>query len=240
MKDEIFAEGDFKSGSFRFDDGVANCFDDMANRCIPYYREVIQITASAALKFLPENGTVLDIGCSTGNTLLFIAKTLSDKNVKLIGIDPSESMLKKAEEKSSVFTYSHDIEFQMGDAESCELPDCDMIIMNYTLQFIPVSKRKDVIKRMYKALKPGGVLILSEKLRQEDQDVEDFNTETYEAFKAGNGYSYLEIANKRQALENILVPGSLTGNLSLLNESGFSRVEILFKWLNFTTFLAIK
>ena len=240
MKDEIFSEGNFQKGSFRFNDAVASVFDDMASRCIPYYKEVIQLTASAADKFLNDQATVYDIGCSTGNTLLFIAKTLRDKNVKLIGIDPSESMLKKAEEKAAVYTYSHDIDFLQGSCESFEFQKADMIILNYTLQFISPENREAVISRLYKALKPGGILILSEKLRQEDRDVEEFNTETYEAFKAGNGYSYLEIANKRQALENILVPGSLTGNLDLLNNCGFDRVEILFKWLNFSTFLAIK
>ena len=115
-----------------------------------------------------------------------------------------------------------------------------MIILNYTLQFIDPKNRLELISKLYESLKPGGFLVLSEKLRQEDEDVEEFNTETYEAFKAGNGYSYLEIANKRQALENILVPGSLDSNLELLNNSGFSRVEILFKWLNFSTFLAFK
>lgn len=240
MKDEIFSEGNFPEGSFRFNDAVASCFDDMANRCIPYYREVIQLTASAADKFLSDQARVYDIGCSTGNTLLFIAKTLRDKNVKLIGIDPSESMLKKAEEKASVYTYSHDIEFLKGSCEDFQFEQADMIILNYTLQFINPEDRKSIISRLHEALKPGGILILSEKLRQEDEAVEEFNTETYEAFKAGNGYSYLEIANKRQALENFLVPGSLTGNLNLLNESGFDRVEILFKWLNFSTFLAFK
>lgn len=240
MKDEIFAEGKFQRGSFQFNDTVASVFDDMANRCIPYYREVIQLSASAADKFIPDNGLVYDVGCSTGNTLLFIAKALRDKKIKLVGIDPAESMLNKAREKASVYTYSHDIQFLKGSAESFDFKDADMIILNYTLQFIEVDQRPALIKKLYDSLKPGGMLILSEKLRQEDEDVQSFNTKTYEAFKAGNGYSYLEIANKRQALENILVPGSLSSNLDLLNNSGFDRVEILFKWLNFTTFLAFK
>lgn len=240
MKDEIFADGDFQSGSFRFDDTVAKVFDDMTSRCIPYYKEVIQLSAKVAEKFVPENGLIYDLGCSTGNTLFFIAKTLRNKKVKLIGIDPSKSMLGKAAEKSSLFTYTHDIKFLTGKAESYALQAADMIILNYTLQFISVKKRLKLITKLHNSLKPGGVLIMSEKIRQEDIRVEAFHTQVYEAFKAANGYSYLEIANKRQALENILIPGSLAGNLSLLNESGFSRVEILFKWLNFTTFMAIK
>ena len=240
MKDEIFAEGEFQRGSFRFNDSVASVFDDMATRCIPYYNEVIQLTASAADKFISDNGLIYDIGCSTGNTLLFISKALRDRKINLIGIDPSESMLNKAQEKASVYTYSHDIQFLEGSAESYEFKAADMIILNYTLQFIEVDQRPALIKKLYDSLKPGGMLIMSEKLCQEDENVQEFNTETYEAFKAGNGYSYLEIANKRQALENILVPGSLTSNLDLLNTAGFERVEILFKWLNFTTFLVFK
>lgn len=240
MKDEIFAEGKFQRGSFRFNDAVASVFDDMATRCIPYYQEVIQLSASAADKFIPDNGLVYDIGSSTGNTLLFIAKALRDKKINLIGIDPSESMLNKAREKASVYTYSHDIQFLEGSAESFDFKKADMIILNYTLQFIEVSQRPALIQKLYDSLNPGGMLLLSEKLCQEDEDVQEFNTETYEAFKAGNGYSYLEIANKRQALENILVPGSLSSNLDLLQDSGFHRIEIIFKWLNFTTFLAFK
>jgi tRNA (cmo5U34)-methyltransferase len=240
MKDNIFADGDFNSGSFRFNEDVAYVFDDMANRSIPYYKEVIQLTAEIANSLVPENGQVYDIGCSTGNTLIFLAKTLKDKPIKLTGYDPSEAMVSKALEKASVFTYSHDISFEVNSCQKCSLKNADMIILNYTLQFIDVEERNEVIQKLYDSLNPGGVLIMSEKLRQEDKKIEDFNTSTYENFKSGNGYSFLEIANKRQALENILVPDSLSGNLSLLNRNGFKNVEILFKWLNFTTFAAFK
>ncbi len=240
MKDQIFANGDFESGSFRFNNDVASVFDDMANRSIPFYKEVIHLVAEAAKSFTPTGGTIYDIGCSTGNTLIYLAKALHGKDINLIGYDPAKAMISKATEKAKVFTYSHDIHFEINDCQNCNLKEADMVILNYTLQFVDVSERDTVIEKIYKSLKPGGVLILSEKLRQEDQDVESYNTKTYEHFKNGNGYSFLEIANKRQALENILIPGSLTDNISMLNRSGFERVEILFKWLNFTTFAAFK
>ena len=240
MKDSLFAEGDFERGSFRFNDEVASVFDDMAGRSIPFYREVINISGALAEKFLPENGTVYDIGCATGNTLIFLAKHLQGRNIRLIGYDPAEAMINKAREKSAVFTYSHAVEFKIDNCENCSLENADMVILNYTLQFIDRDKRDSVIKKIYDSLKPGGILLLSEKLRQSDKAVEEFNTETYESFKSGNGYSYLEIANKRQALEKVLNPDSLSGNLNLLERNGFSRIEILFKWLNFTTFAAFK
>ena len=240
MKDEVFANGDFQPGSFRFNNEVASVFDDMANRSIPYYQEVIYICGQLADSFIPNNGFIYDIGCATGNTLTYLAKTLKDKNVNLIGFDPSESMISKAREKADVFTYGHDIVFKAETCQSCDLANADMVILNYTLQFIDVEERQTMIDKIYNSLNPGGILIMSEKLRQEDKLVEKFNTKTYESFKSGNGYSFLEIANKRQALENILVPDSLSGNLDLLKRSGFSRTEILFKWLNFTTFAAFK
>ena len=129
MKDSLFAEGDFEKGSFRFNDSVASVFDDMAGRSIPFYREVIEIAGSLAEKFLPAGGTVYDIGCATGNTLIFLSKRLQNRNIRLVGYDPAEAMIKKAEEKAGVFTYSHGIEFKIDNCENCSLENADMIIL---------------------------------------------------------------------------------------------------------------
>ena len=240
MKDEIFSEGSSGKGSFRFNQQVANVFDDMANRSIPYYQDVIQIIGQLANSFVADGGLICDLGCSTGSTLIFLAKVLQGKNIRLVGCDPAAAMLVKAREKSERFTYSHNIFFEQNSCEDMDLEQADMILLNYTLQFIEEKQRPALLKKLYKGLKPGGVLILSEKLRQQNSIVEDFNTKSYESFKAGNGYSFLEIANKRQALENILVPGSLEDNLNMLSKAGFEESEILFKWLNFATFAAFK
>ncbi|MCM8535661.1 MAG: carboxy-S-adenosyl-L-methionine synthase CmoA [Lentisphaeraceae bacterium] len=239
-KDEVFSAGNFTPGSFKFNDEVATVFDDMATRCIPYYHEVIHLTAQAAAKFVPDSGKIYDLGCSTGSTLIYLAKYLKDTKVNMTGYDPAPAMLTKAREKSNVFTYSHEINFDEGVCQTADISDANMVIMNYTLQFVDATKRNDVIKKIYDNLKPGGIFILSEKLREPTEEFESFNTETYENFKAGNGYSFLEIANKRQALENILVPQSTEDNVSMLTRAGFSKVDILFKWLNFATFIAIK
>jgi tRNA (cmo5U34)-methyltransferase len=240
MKDEIFSNGEFSSGSFRFNDQVASVFDDMANRSIPFYQEVIRLISEAALRFVPEKGHIYDLGCSTGNTLIQISRVLHGRGVSLKGYDPAVAMLKKATEKASTFTFSQDIVFSEGICKDADTSNADMILLNYTLQFINQAERPEMVKKLCDSINPGGVLILSEKLRQEDKAIETFNTEVYEKFKAGNGYSHLEIANKRQALENILVPRSLEDNRQLLLDAGFSRVEILFKWLNFTTLIAFR
>jgi len=240
MRDEVFDGAEPQTGSFRFNESVASAFDDMAVRCIPYYKEIIRLTCEAASRMLPQQARIFDIGCSTANTLLALARSCPEKNFQLTGCDPSAEMIAKAREKCELFTYSHDIEFICSDCQSLEIPTSDMVIMNYTLQFIPPAERPSIIRKIYQSLKPGGIFILSEKLRQDSPLVEKFNTAAYEQFKADNGYSFLEIANKRQALENILIPQSLTGNTTLLSEAGFSTVEPLFKWLNFATFIAVK
>lgn len=240
MKDEFFSEGDFSSGSFKFNEGVANVFDDMAVRCIPNYKEVIHLTAQAAETFVPDNGHVYDLGCSTGSTLIYMSKFLTKKNVKMTGYDPAEAMLQKAKDKADLFTYSHEIKFEKGISEDADISNANLVIMNYTLQFIDKAKRPDVIDRIYQNLEAGGIFLISEKLREPNEKIEQFNTQIYESFKAGNGYSFLEIANKRQALENILVPQSTEENIEMLKTAGFSRVDILSKWLNFATFIAFK
>jgi len=240
MKDDIFSRGESASGSFCFNNDVASVFDDMANRSIPYYKEVIQLCGQTAATFVPNGGLVYDLGCSTGNTLLYLAKTLHDRQVRLVGCDPATAMLEKARQKADGFTYSHNITFIQSGCEEISLEQADMIILNYTLQFIDKSERSSLLKKIYQSLKPGGLLLLSEKLRQENTRVESFNTDTYEKFKAGNGYSFLEIANKRQALENILVPESLNQNIDRLKNAGFQEVETIFKWLNFASFAAFK
>ncbi|MCH2206449.1 MAG: carboxy-S-adenosyl-L-methionine synthase CmoA [Lentisphaerales bacterium] len=240
MKDEIFSKGQFSSGSFKFTQGVATVFDDMATRCIPNYKEVIHLTSQVADKFVPENGRVYDLGCSTGSTLIYMSKQLKNKAVKLTGYDPAEAMLKKANEKAASFTYSHDILFTEGAAENADISKANLVIMNYTLQFVDKEKRPELLQKIYNNIEKGGIFILSEKLHEPHSPIEDFNTETYESFKAGNGYSFLEIANKRQALENILVPQSTEENIDMLKKAGFSRIDILSKWLNFATFIAFK
>ena len=240
MKDQIFSDGDFSSGSFKFTDGVASVFDDMAVRCIPHYKEVIHLTSQVAEKFVPDDGNVYDLGCSTGSTLIYMSKHLTKSNVSMTGYDPADAMLKKAREKSDTFTYSHEINFKEGISQTADISQANLVIMNYTLQFIEKENRPKVIQRIHQNLETNGVFLLSEKLREPHAEIEEFNTETYEAFKAGNGYSFLEIANKRQALENILVPHSTEDNISMLKEAGFSRVDVLFKWLNFATFIAFK
>jgi tRNA (cmo5U34)-methyltransferase len=221
---------------FEFNERVATAFDDMISRSVPRYEEVTAATSKLAAKVCHSGGTVLDLGCSTGNALVAIANALP--NVNLVGIDNSAPMLDRAGEKTVEF--KDRVKLVLGDILESSFPESDLVILNYTLQFVPVSGRKVLLEKVRASLKPGGALILTEKLSHPGDRVDSILTDLYYDFKRENRYSELEISQKRDALENVLVPLSLEQNLTLLRETGFSEAELYLKWIKFGTFVALK
>ncbi len=236
-KDNIFKIEKIES-DFQFNKEVANIFDDMLNRSIPFYRQVIEAIGEILEKALPQNPVIYDLGCSTGNTLIYLASVLKDKKPELIGIDNSKDMVEKAKEKAKA--YNKEIEFIVSDIESIEFKQADAIIMNYTLQFIRPLKRPEIIKKNYKSLKEKGIFILSEKVILEHPELNRDFLEIYYNFKKKQGYSELEIAKKREALENVLIPFTIKENIGLLKNAGFSYSTTFFQWINFASFVAVK
>lgn len=234
MKDEIFKKPISKQ--FEFDANVASVFDDMITRSVPFYEISSDLITQILIKSLKDDANIVDLGCSTG-ALLF---KLFEKNpkFKLSGVDNSKAMLKIAQNKNKA--YGSRVDFIEEDALNFEIKDGDAVVMNYTLQFIRPLKRVNFIKKIYDGLKKDGIFIISEKLLYEDKKLSKNMIEIYEEYKEKNGYSKYEIAQKRQALENVLIPFSEDENKNLLKDAGFSVVETIFKWGNFASFLAIK
>ncbi len=235
MKDEIFKKPISKQ--FEFDESVASVFDDMLVRSVPFYKEVIKLISDLIIKNVKDGFIITDLGCSTAQTLIEISKK-SDKNLKLIGMDNSLAMIKRAKNKSKA--YGVDIEFILGDILEEEIPLSDVIISNYTLQFIRPLKREKLVKKIHSSLKEDGFLIVSEKIISEDKKLNLQLIEEYYDFKREQGYSDFEIAQKREALENILVPYSDKENMEMFKNAGFDFVEIIFKWANFSTYIVKK
>lgn len=234
MRDEVFTKPITKQ--FEFDENVASVFDDMISRSVPYYQISTDLVAKFLLKTLPNSASILDLGCSTGATLLKLFEL--NKDFKLVGIDNSVSMLENA--KNKVKAYGADICFKNADFLETSLGKNDAIIMNYTLQFIRPLKREKFISEIYDSLSQNGVFILSEKVLFEDKKMSKDMIEIYAEYKLDQGYSKFEIAQKREALENVLVPFSEEENKQMLKNSGFRIIETLFKWGNFASFVAIK
>ncbi len=225
---------------FIFNERVARVFDDMLDRSVPFYKEVILSIARILRGSLQDGDTIVDLGCATGATLLQLSSLLEDRDFHYAGIDNSQPMLDQARLKTELFSKQQRITFHHGDITDLEWPASNAFILNYTLQFIRPLHREIFLKRLYDKLRPGGICILSEKTISHHPGLNRSYIDIYHQFKMERGYSELEIAKKREALENILIPCSLTENRAMLQAAGFVEVEPFFQWFNFVSFLAIK
>jgi len=225
---------------FEFNERVAEVFDDMLDRSVPFYKQVIEMTAGILDRSLLAGDAVYDLGCSTGTTLHHLARILESKNLKFIGVDNSKAMLDKALRKAEMFSMSDRIIFVEEDITRVDFSGAGGVILNYTLQFIKPSVRLEFLEKIQNGLRPGGVLILSEKVVSRDKKINEQYLGSYHQYKKRRGYSELEIANKREALENVLSPLSIQENLDMLLQAGFSRAETFFQWFNFASIIACK
>jgi tRNA (cmo5U34)-methyltransferase len=225
---------------FTFNDQVAEVFDDMLNRSVPFYSAVVDGIAELMKQQAPPGSTVYDLGCSTGSTLLELARRLTEMNLRYRGIDNAPAMIEKARRKAEMYSKSSIIQFIEGDIMTEPLHDANTVICNYTMQFIRPLSRPQFVKRIYDNLPAGGLLYVSEKIINHDRKLNRIFIEMYHLFKRRQGYSELEISSKREALENVLIPFSIQENLDLIRQAGFATVEPFFQWFNFVSFVAVK
>jgi len=235
MNDKVFTKPIEKQ--FEFNEEVAIVFDDMLNRSVPYYKESQNITQFFVQKQLKDGGVLYDLGCSTASLLINLSKKL-DNSAELIGLDNSEAMLNQARKKCEA--YGVDIEILNEDILEYNYKESDVFVSNYTLQFIRPLVREKLIQKINKALKKEGIFIFSEKVISHHTKLNKDLIECYYDFKKEQGYSEFEIMQKREALENILVPYSEDENIKMALDCGFSHCEVVFRWANFATFIAIK
>jgi tRNA (cmo5U34)-methyltransferase len=237
-KDDLFDSGIWPK-PFVFNEDVVRVFDDMVSRSVPLYREVLACSAHWARDYYQADTHIIDVGCSTG-TLLELLGRFIEPSASLIGIDSSRPMLEKARQKLTGVARSHRLELICAGAEDCSFDDSSVVLMNYTLQFLPLSRRRSLLQSIYRGLRPGGLLFLSEKVKSAWPQFQETTTRHYEAFKAHNGYAHNEIERKKEALENVLIPLSEQQQIEMLHDSGFSQVDTLIKLHNFVSFAALK
>ncbi|MGG7048114.1 MULTISPECIES: carboxy-S-adenosyl-L-methionine synthase CmoA [unclassified Campylobacter] len=234
MRDEIFKEPIKKQ--FEFDASVASVFDDMIGRSVPFYDVNVKLVSQILAKSLAQNARVIDLGCSTATSLLALFALRND--LEFFGVDNSEAMLANAKAKGVAFGAKLNLE--LADVLEYELSRFDAILLNYTLQFIRPICRAKFVRKIYDGLNDGGVFVFSEKIIYENKTLAKNMIEIYEDYKAEQGYSRYEIAQKREALENVLIPYTEQENKTLVLEAGFKEVQSLFKWGNFMSFIAFK
>lgn len=239
-KDEFFAE-DMQIRDFAFDASVAAVFDDMVSRSVPLYGETMKLSLNLARHFVQPESNVYDIGSSTGTLLLSLAESINDPTVNMIGIDNSASMNEQARAKIASCGFEDQISFRQENIEdNLGLEDASVVFMNYTLQFIRPLQRESVVQQIYNGLKSNGVLILVEKVLGNDSLFNRLYIDLYYKYKAEVGYSDKEIRQKREALENVLIPYRMDENIDLLKRCGFESTDVFFKWCNFAGIVAVK
>ena len=225
---------------FVFNERVAQVFDDMLDRSVPFYDEVILSIVRIMNSMLNDGDTIVDLGCATGSTLMRLSSLLPEKGFHYTGIDNSSAMLARAKCKAAMFSKQKSMNFIHDDIMKTTQPGTSAFILNYTLQFIRPLHREKFLGRLFSNLRPGGICILSEKTISHHPGLNRNFIDIYHGFKQEKGYSELEIAKKREALENVLIPCSLEENRSMLQSAGFIEVEPFFQWFNFVSFLAVK
>ncbi len=234
-KDKVFKQPIEKK--FEFDEAVASVFDDMLSRSVPFYDEVRKLVISLILAEQKEGLKVLDLGSSTAKFLLDLHSKM-DVTMQLKGLDNSQAMLDRAEQKCQAF--GANIELEFADMLKYEYDQEDVIVANYTLQFIRPMQRVELIKKLYDGLNDDGIFIFSEKVVFEDKTLDKEMIDIYYDYKKEQGYSEYEIAQKREALENVLIPFTIEENIQMCKEAGFKSVDTIFQWSNFVTFVSKK
>jgi len=239
-KDRIFAEPVRRASDFAFDGRTAGVFDDMLNRSVPFYDEIQRMTCEIAADFAAPGTTLYDLGCSTGTTLAAL-EPLIDPSVRFVGVDSSPEMLEKAREKLDHISSPRRRDLVRADLhELRDIEDASVVIMTLTLQFVRPLHRERLIRTISEGTRPQGCLILVEKLTEQDTLFNRLFIKYYYDMKRRHGYSELEIAQKREALENVLIPYHLEENRDLLLGAGYTKFQMFFRWYNFCGMLAVK
>ncbi|MCP4011358.1 MAG: carboxy-S-adenosyl-L-methionine synthase CmoA [Proteobacteria bacterium] len=240
-RDELFSELASDIEAFRFDERVTRVFADMIRRSVPGYASVIAMTGVLGAEHIRPHSRVYDLGCSLGTSLMSIHSRV-EVPCKLIGIDNSPAMISACRQNLDSLAKKPQIDTQLACADITEtaISNASLVVMHYTLQFIEPDKRLDLLRKIHAGLNPGGILILSEKLNFKDPKMDAALTRLYYDFKKHNGYSELEISQKRQALENVLIPETEKTHLRRLNKAGFESAMSWFQCLNFHSFVAYK
>lgn len=239
-KDRIYTESMAKIADFSFDAQVADVFTDMIERSVPGYRSIITMIETLTEHYAQPGSNLYDLGCSLGASTLSMRRGITAKGCKIISIDNSGAMVERCRKAVERDHNPTAVDVICSDIQDIDISDASVVVLNFTLQFIPPENRTTLLQRICDGMRPGGVLILSEKVRFEDDHVQELLTTIHHDFKRAHGYTDLEISQKRSALENVLIPETIPVQRDRLLQAGFSSVDVWFQCFNFMSMLAVK
>jgi tRNA (cmo5U34)-methyltransferase len=248
-RDNIYAEPQLDIAGFRFDQTVASVFPDMIKRSVPGYETIISMTGTLAERYVQPNTRCYDLGCSLGASSIAMRHHIQhrggESNCEIVAVDNSEDMLSQCraviqKDNDSSPVKLTPVNLICGNVQDIPITNASMVVLNFTLQFIPMKQRAELLQRIADGLLPGGVLVLSEKVAFEDPQHQELMIELHHNFKRANGYSDLEISQKRSALDDVLMPETLETHRTRLRKAGFSSVDVWFQCFNFASLIALK
>lgn len=238
--DNLYAQKQSHLVDFVFDQAVVNVFPDMIRRSVPGYENIITMIGLFTEQYTQQNSQCYDLGCSLGAATLAMRHHINKEGVSIIAVDNSASMIEQCQQNINKDKSAIDVELVCDDIQNIDIKNASMVVLNFTLQFLSPETRAELLTNIYKGMNKGGALVLSEKITFDDSILRDSNIKLHEAFKMANGYSELEISQKRSALENTLIPETIETHHQRLKDIGFSEVITWFQCLNFASMLAIK
>jgi len=241
--DRLFAQPLDQVPDFVFNEDVARVFPDMIKRSVPGYPTIVENIGVLAGQFAQPHSLLYDLGCSLGAVTQALRRHVQIDDCRVIAVDNSTAMVARCREylhaQDAMFQELLPVQVIEADILALPLQPCSLVTLNFTLQFIAPERRLELLSGIRQALLPGGALILSEKLRFEDASAHELLGELHLAFKRANGYSELEIAQKRSAIEKVMLPDSLEQHRERLLAAGFSQVVPWFQCLNFASLIAL-
>lgn len=239
-KDNLFSAPIANLGDWQFDEKVAEVFPDMIQRSVPGYSNIITMIGMLAGRFVTDNSVVYDLGCSLGAATLSIRRNITAQNCQIIAVDNSPAMAKRCRQHIDAYKADTPVNVIEGDIRDIKINNASMVVLNFTLQFLNPSDRHLLLQKIYQGLNPGGILVLSEKFNFEDTEIGELLFNMHHDFKRANGYSELEISQKRSMLENVMLTDSVETHKARLHQVGFSHCEVWFQCFNFGSLLALK
>lgn len=239
-KDSLYANPLGEVSAFRFDENVVNVFPDMIQRSVPGYSAIISAIGLLSGRFSQQNSVCYDLGCSLGAATLAMRENIVAANCRIVAVDNSQAMVNRFRMNLQASSGNVPVDVECADIRDIKIDNASVVVVNFTLQFIPLADRDDFLRKIYQGMLPGGVLILSEKLVFDDPRQQSLQTDMHLHFKKMQGYSDLEISQKRTALENVLLAESFAVHQRRLLNAGFSSAEIWFQYFNFASMIALK
>jgi len=239
-RDTLFSAPIAKLGDWTFDERVAEVFPDMIQRSVPGYSNIISMIGMLAERFVQPHTQVYDLGCSLGAATLSVRRNINVAGCKIIAVDNSPAMIERCRRHIDAFRADTPVDVIEADIRDISIENASMVVLNFTLQFLDPNERQQLLNTIWYGLRPGGILVLSEKFSFADPVVDELLFNMHHDFKRANGYSELEISQKRSMLENVMLTDSVESHKARLHTAGFEHADLWFQCFNFGSLIALK